>query len=199
MHITNIISNGINNSALNVLFVITFNPQVAGNKLPALTNMFGNIFTGNIIPDNISDGKNNSWDIIVSFDVVFIYTPSTVPSDNDTVKNDASDMKYTTKFVGTFASNIIGAVKNIIILTINRCMNADIKLLTAPNQRGIFPTLYAFFISLLYNSISDIGVPSNDPIVIANILIDCIKLFFASGFVETNIDPMNAKKISGTT
>jgi hypothetical protein len=199
MHITNIISNGINNSTVNVLLVITFNPQVAGNILPAFINMFGNILTGNIIPDNISDGRNNSCDIIVSFDVVFIYTPSTVPSDNDTNRNDASDMKYITKLVGTVAPNIIGAAKNIIILTINRCMNADIKLITAPSQSGIFPTLYAFLISLLYNSISDIGVPSNDPIVIAKILIVCTKLSLAAGFVDMNIDPINAKKISGTT
>jgi len=171
MHITNIISNGKNNSTVNVLLVITFNPQVAGNILPTLTSMSGSIFTGNIIPDNISDGRNNSCDIIVSFDVVFIYIPSTVPSDNDTRRNDFSDMKYTNKFSGTFASNIIGAAKNIIILTINRCMNADIKLITAPSQSGIFHTLYAFFISLLYNSMSDIGVPSSDPIVIAKILI----------------------------
>lgn len=194
----NIIINGKNIIISKVLLVIIFIAWVAGNILPAASNDFGSIFVGNMIPDSINEGKKINWENIVIFEGLFTSSPSNVPIDKETIIKIINVKKYSGIFEGIGASKAIGAIKNIIKLTMKRFIKAEIKLLIAGIDKGIFEALYAFFISLPYKSTSGTGVPSIAPIVIENIDIDWINVSFEWGLIDEKIDPMKPKNISGT-
>jgi len=75
-----IIINGIRSFISKTSLVISLNPHVAGKILPTLSSVLGSIFTGNIMPVSIIEGKNINCDAIVSFDMFLISSPSTVPT-----------------------------------------------------------------------------------------------------------------------
>ena len=149
---------------------------MAGNNLPILFKNFGSISDGNIIPESIIDGKNINWDIIVNFEVLFTNKPSTVPTDKHVDINMKRLIKYTKILLGITASKAIGARKNIISAIMKRWIKLEIKLLTIIVQRGIFPTIYAFFIGLLKNSTKGVGEPIIEPIVTPKTVIDEISV-----------------------
>ena len=68
-------------------------PHVAGNILPIVSSKSGRKDAGNIIPDNIIEGKNTTWLYMVSFAWFFIARPNTQEMDKDTIINSASVKK----------------------------------------------------------------------------------------------------------
>ena len=106
-----------------------------------VSNAFGSIFVGNIIPDSINEGKKINWENIVIFEELFTSKPSNVPIDKETSIKIINVKKYSGTFGGIGESNAIGAIKNIIKLTIKRFMKAEIKLLIAGIDKGMFEAL----------------------------------------------------------
>ena len=137
----NRIINGTNIFMSKVLLVIIFIAWVAGNILPMESNAFGSMLVGNIIPDSINEGKNINWENIVIFEELFTSSPSNVPIDKETIIKTTNDKKYSGIFGGIGESNAIGAIKNIIKLTMKRFIKAEIKLLIAGIDKGIFADL----------------------------------------------------------
>lgn len=139
--ITKIRINGKNIIISKVLLVIIFIAWVVGNIFPIVSNAFGSKLIGNIIPDNINDGKKINWENIVIFEEFFTTSPSNVPIDKETIIKIINAKKYSGIFEGIGASKAIGAIKKIIKLTMNKFMKAEIKLLIAGIDKGILEAL----------------------------------------------------------
>lgn len=73
--------------------VIVLKAHAAGNNLPTYSSAFGNISIGNIIPDNMMDGRKTICEIMVSFDIFFITSPKTHPILSVVAINTARDTK----------------------------------------------------------------------------------------------------------
>ena len=100
----------------------------------------GSNVTGNIIPDNIIDGRKTSCVAIPIFEALLKNNPNTIPTLRLAMRSRKSDMKYAVKLPGIGASNNNGALKNMIMLIINRCIITEIKLLIAIVHNGMCPT-----------------------------------------------------------
>ena len=135
------INSGKNIFISKVLLIIIFIAWVAGNIFPIVSNAFGSKLVGNIIPDNINDGKKINWENIVIFEEFLTTSPSNVPIDKETIIKIINAKKYSGIFEGIGASKAIGAIKNIIKLTMNKFMKAEIKLLIAGIDKGILEAL----------------------------------------------------------
>ena len=68
-------------------------PHVVGNILPIVSSKSGRKDAGNIIPDNIIEGRKTIWLNMVSFAWFFIARPNTQEMDKDTIINSASVKK----------------------------------------------------------------------------------------------------------
>ena len=123
-------------------------PQAAGNSFPSLFKIPGSSFAGNIIPDSMMDGKNISWEIIVSFAWFFTDSPKTPATLKDTAINAVSVVKYNGRSDGIFASKAIGAVIRMIALMISRWTKAEKASETSPKYIGTPFARYIFFISV---------------------------------------------------
>lgn len=66
------------------------------------------------------------------------------------------------------------------------------------NQQGYSIDLIYFFISLPYISTKEGGKPINAPVDTPKIVMDCISISFACGFMEVNIPSITAKNNRGT-
>ena len=68
-------------------------PHVAGNSFPIVSSKSGRKDAGNMIPDNIIEGRKTIWLNMVSFAWFFIARPNTQETDKDTIINSASVKK----------------------------------------------------------------------------------------------------------
>lgn len=119
---------------------MALNPHVAGKSFPICCIALGSNVTGNIIPDNIIDGRKTSCVAIPIFEALLKNNPNTIPTLRLAMRSRKSDMKYAVKLPGIGASNNNGALKNMIMLIINRCIITEIKLLIAIVHNGMCPT-----------------------------------------------------------
>ena len=83
-------------------------PHVAGNSFPAITNAWGSISPGNIIPESIVEGRNNRIESIDVFAVSFTANPITLAMPSDTAIRVISPTKYVPGCTGIFASKANG-------------------------------------------------------------------------------------------
>lgn len=77
-------------------------------------------------------------------------------------------------------------------------MKADTNNETRPKYIGIPLAEYIFFISVPYISTIEGGTPASAPIEPPITVMDCIRVFFASGMSDVKIPPITAKNKSGT-
>ena len=90
---------------------------MAGKILPITCNTLGSIATGNIIPDNMIDGKKTSCVRHSHFRLALLKnTPKTIPILKLTMINKITPNKYIKIFSGICALKIIGALIKIIKL-----------------------------------------------------------------------------------
>ena len=94
-----------------IFSVINAYPQAAGNSFPATTNALGSKSIGNIIPDNIVDGRKIRIENIDVLAVSFTAKPITLAIPNDTTIRIIRPTKCTPGFCGVFTSKVIGAIK----------------------------------------------------------------------------------------
>lgn len=91
---TKIKSSGKRFSALKRFSAISLYPHVAGNSFPVVLNAFGSSSIGNIIPENMIDGKKTIIENIEVFAGSFTAMPIMLAILSDTAIKMARLMKY---------------------------------------------------------------------------------------------------------
>ena len=115
-----ITANSIKFSSRNVLSAISLYPHEAGKIFPAISNAFGSISIGNIIPESMMDGKKTRIETIEVFAWSFTARPMMLAILSDTAIKIARLMKYIPGFSGISASKTSGAAIYKIMLIKNK-------------------------------------------------------------------------------
>ena len=93
-----------------VFSVINAYPQEAGNSFPAILNALGSKSAGNIIPDNMVDGRKIRMDNIDVLAISFTAKPMMLATPNDTAIKIIRPQKCAPGFSGIFTLKAIGAI-----------------------------------------------------------------------------------------
>lgn len=90
--------------------VISSYPHAAGKSFPAITNAFGSISLGNMMPDSIMEGRKIRIENRDVFAESLTANPIMLAILSDTAIRTVTPLKYAPVCSGIAASKIIGAV-----------------------------------------------------------------------------------------
>ena len=116
------------------LSISRLNPHVDGKSWPAFSSGSGSIDAGNIMPDNIIEGKNNICCTMVSFDWLLTARPKIHAMLSEVEIYKMRPVKKFKIFDGKAASNIMGAIIIIIQHIMIICSSADMNI----DARGMY-------------------------------------------------------------